>query len=90
MTPTVSSEQFRTQWGVTLDRIMKGEEIVVERHNRPLAVLVNHDRWANGVYLTKQELQLLFTANDIEARNAPTVSHEVLKARVLEKINAAR
>lgn len=86
---TVSSEEFRTRWGVTLDRVLKGEEIVVERHNRPMAALVNYDRWANGIYLTHQELRALLMAQEIAAKGEPTVTHEVLKQRIMEKLSNA-
>lgn len=41
----VSSEEFRTKWGATLDIAQTGGSVVIERFGRPVAVLVNYEEW---------------------------------------------
>jgi prevent-host-death family protein len=42
---TIASEDMRKTWGATLDRVFKGEQLVVERFGRPMAVLLGLDEW---------------------------------------------
>jgi len=43
---TVGSEDVRTSWGATLDKANAGrEEIIIQRHGRPVAVLMSYDQW---------------------------------------------
>lgn len=44
-TVSVSSEEFRTKWGPTLDIAQTGGSVVIERFGRPIAVLVNYEDW---------------------------------------------
>lgn len=44
---SVSSEEFRTKWGATLDIAQTGGAVIIERFGRPVAVLVNYDEWKN-------------------------------------------
>lgn len=46
-TVAVSSEEFRTKWGATLDIAQTGGSVVIERFGRPVAVLVNYEEWKN-------------------------------------------
>lgn len=46
-TVLVSSEEFRTKWGSTLDIAQTGGSVVIQRHGRPVAVLVNYEDWKN-------------------------------------------
>ena len=38
--PTVSAFEAKTRFGELLDRVSKGEEVVITRHDRPVARLV--------------------------------------------------
>ncbi len=40
----MGSEEARASWGTTLDRAFAGEEIVVQRHRRPIVSMVSYDR----------------------------------------------
>lgn len=41
-TVTMGSEQARLAWGQTLDTAFAGGEVVIQRHNRPVATLIGH------------------------------------------------
>jgi prevent-host-death family protein len=45
MATVMASEEVRRSWGTTLDRVFQGEQLVVERFGRPLAVLVSVAQW---------------------------------------------
>ena len=38
--PTVSAFEAKTRFGELLDRVSKGEEVVITRHDRPVARLI--------------------------------------------------
>lgn len=44
---TIKSDDARNKWAALLDRVLgnQSEEVVIERYNRPLAVLVNYAAW---------------------------------------------
>lgn len=84
---TVSSEQFRLEWGKTIDRVMSGQEVVIERYNRPSMVLVKYEDHealrARLAELEKKQLAALLHAHakEIEERNNANngwMSHEEL------------
>ena len=45
MQTTLSADQARVNWRDTLDSAFKGDEIVIERYGKPLAVVVNYEDW---------------------------------------------
>ena len=43
---TLRSEEARRRWPALLDLVHAGEtEVVIERHNKPAAVVINYDLW---------------------------------------------
>lgn len=58
MATVMASEEVRRSWGTTLDRVLQGEQLVVERFGRPLAMLVSVTQWDG----------LLERLTDLEAR----------------------
>jgi prevent-host-death family protein len=62
MVTTVSADQARVNWRDMLDSAFKGDEIVIERYGKPLAVVVNYDEWAKARLAT--ESRHIAAAND--------------------------
>lgn len=44
MTTRITALEAKTRFGKLLDRVARGEEIVVTRHDRPVARMVSADR----------------------------------------------
>ena len=44
---TIKSDEARNKWAALLDHSLsnQNEEVIIERYNRPVAVLVNHAAW---------------------------------------------
>lgn len=42
---TMKSDEARIQWRDLLDSAHAGDEIVIERYNKPMAVVVNYAEW---------------------------------------------
>jgi prevent-host-death family protein len=74
---TVGSEDVRTSWGATLDKAHAGkEEIVIQRHGRPIAVLMSYDQW---LAQRDRHMALLAQRSD-EVDNGDYLTHdEVMK-----------
>jgi hypothetical protein len=45
-TLTLSSEEFRMRWGETIDKVLRGYQVVVERYKRPSVVVMPYDQHA--------------------------------------------
>ena len=43
-TVTMSSEQFRLSWGESIDKVMGGHQVIVERYNRPTMVVMSYEQ----------------------------------------------
>ena len=43
-TLTLSSEEFRMRWGETIDKVLRGYQVVVERYKRPSVVVMPYDQ----------------------------------------------
>lgn len=61
MQTTISADQARINWRDTVDAAYRGDEIVIERYNKPVAVLMSYDEWA--------KLRLSAESRQIAARN---------------------
>jgi antitoxin (DNA-binding transcriptional repressor) of toxin-antitoxin stability system len=42
---TMKSEEARNSWRNMLDHTFTGGEVVIERHGKPTAVMVNYQQW---------------------------------------------
>ena len=43
--PVMKSAEVRDKWRDILDSVHVGQEIVIERYNKPAAVVINFDKW---------------------------------------------
>ena len=84
MQTTMSADQARINWRDTVDLAFRGGEVVIERYNKPVAVVVNYDEWQQRRF-TQREVEAIVKAKVAELRNEPTISHEELKARIAER-----
>lgn len=41
----LSGEQVRMNWRDTIDRVFKGETVIVLRYGKPVAVLFGYEEW---------------------------------------------
>ncbi|MFN8490999.1 MAG: type II toxin-antitoxin system Phd/YefM family antitoxin [Caldilineaceae bacterium] len=86
---TVRSEDVRLKWQETLDVVSSNQQdVVIERHNRPVVTLVNYAKW-QATIKRLQELELLNEVRQIKARLASgetkTITHDELKRLILAK-----
>lgn len=88
MQTTMSADQARINWRDTVDLAFRGGEVVIERYNKPVAVVVNYDAWQQRRF-TQREVEAIVKAKVAELRNEPTISHEDLKARIAERYGDA-
>lgn len=42
---TLSSDDARTKFRDLIDATMAGQETIIERYNKPVAVVVNYEQW---------------------------------------------
>ena len=57
MTLTMTTDQARIKWRDTLEKAhMEQSEIVLERYNKPIVVMMNYDRWR---LLTQQRREMI-------------------------------
>ena len=42
---TMKSEEARNSWRDMLDHALMGGEVVIERYDKPMAVMVNYKQW---------------------------------------------
>ncbi len=66
---TYSAETARIELRTVLDKALAGETTVIERYNKPIAVVLGYDQWL------KRELEA--------ARREPRVSSEEVKEMLL-------
>jgi antitoxin (DNA-binding transcriptional repressor) of toxin-antitoxin stability system len=45
-TLTMSSEEFRMRWGESIDKVLRGYQVVIERYKRPTVVMVPYEQHA--------------------------------------------
>lgn len=84
MQTTITADQARINWRDTIDAAFKGDEIVIERYSKPVAVVVNYDDWQRRRF-TQREVEAIVKAKLAELRNEPTIAHEDLKNRIAER-----
>ena len=88
---TFRSEEARNRFRDVMESVIAGDEVVVERYNRPAAVVISYDQWQETVRLRKRlkELELLNEVRRIKQGIAGgeigAISHEELKRQVLAR-----
>ena len=88
---TFRSEEARNRFRDVMESVIAGDEVVVERYNRPAAVVIGYDRWQTTVQLLERlkELELLHEVRRVKKGIASgeigTISHDELKRQVLAR-----
>jgi antitoxin (DNA-binding transcriptional repressor) of toxin-antitoxin stability system len=88
MQTTMSADQARINWRDTVDLAFRGGEVVIERYNKPVAVVVNYDEWQARRF-TSKEVEAIVTAYRKRAEGQPTISHEELTTMIAERAHVA-
>ena len=83
MQTTMSADQARIKWRDTVDLAYRGGEIIIERYNKPVAVVVNYDDWQQR--LTRREVEALLMAARSVAAGAPTIGHDDLVQLIMQQ-----
>ena len=67
---TMKSEEARAHFRDILDATVAGHEIVIERYNKPTAVVTSYDQWQRTVQQAKRlkELELLHEVRRLKQR----------------------
>ena len=85
---TFKSDEARLKLRDILDDVLRGDtEVIIERYNKPSAVVVNYEQWQA---LKRQQYAALLAqakqvSADIASGKTGTISHEDLKRMMLEK-----
>ncbi len=87
-TKTFKSDEARLKLRDILDDVYRGDtEVVIERYNKPTAVVVNYDQWQ--AIKRQQQSELLAQAKkisaDIASGKVGTISHDELKRLIIKK-----
>lgn len=89
---TVTSEDARLHWRETIDAAYaEKKSVVIERYNKPVAVLLSYEQWQATVQSLQRlkELQLLHEVRQVKTKiaNGETslTSHDDLKRLILER-----
>jgi prevent-host-death family protein len=85
---TFKSDEARLKLRDILDDVFRGDtEVVIERYNKPTAVVINYEQWL--VLKRARQAELLAEAKRIAARidsgEEKTIAHDELKRLMLEK-----
>lgn len=85
---TFTSVDARANFRDILDDVISGDnEVVIERYNKPSAVVINYDRWQE---LKRQQKETLLAqakqiSADIASGKIGTISHEDLMRLMIQK-----
>ncbi len=77
----VAGEAARNRWGEMVDTALGGGEVIVKRHRRPVAVLINYAAWQAWKKQRRAYLERL--SAEIDAGNYFT--HEQVLAGMRER-----
>jgi len=69
-TLTMKGEEARNSWRDIIDTAFQGGEVVIQRYDKPVAVLVNYDAWLT--WKAQRNAFLDAQAAEIEAGNYMT------------------
>ncbi len=88
MIKTFKSDEARLKLRDILDDVFRGDtEVVIERYNKPTAVVVNYEQWQ--ALKRQQQQELLAQAKQVSAAIASgktgTIAHDELKRLMLEQ-----
>ncbi len=87
-TKTFKSDEARLKLRDILDDVWRGDtEVIIERYNKPTAVVVNYAQWQ--ALKRQQQSDLLAKAKqisaDIDSGKTGTISHDDLMRLMIEK-----
>lgn len=89
---TVTSEDARLHWRETIDAAYaEKKSVVIERYNKPVAVLLSYEQWQATVQSLQRlnELQLLQEVRQVKTKIASGetsfTAHDDLKRLILEQ-----
>jgi PHD/YefM family antitoxin component YafN of YafNO toxin-antitoxin module len=89
---TITSEDARLHWRETIDAAYADKRsVVIERYNKPVAVLLNYEEWQATVQNLQRlkELELLHQVRHVKTKivNGETsfTAHDDLKRLILER-----
>jgi len=83
MQTTISSDQARINWRDTIDTAFKGDEVVIERYSKPVAVVVSYEEWQRR--FTQKQVEAIISAQRAKDAGEPTISHDELKKLMIER-----
>jgi prevent-host-death family protein len=75
---TLKSEAARQQWGEILDMARAGQEVVIERYNKPVAILIGyqeHERIKQAFALMLKFIQGDSSAEELDDLLAEIIAH---------------
>ena len=85
---TFKSDEARKRWRDMMDAALVGKDVVIERYDKPQAVLVNYEQWQKEKARLR-ELELAAEARRIKGMidggKMSTISHEELVKLIMEK-----
>lgn len=88
MIKTFKSDEASLKLSDILDDVFRGDtEVVIERYNKPTAVVVNYEQWQA---LKRQQQQALLAqakkvSADIASGKTGTIAHDELKCLMVEQ-----
>ena len=85
MVASVTALEAKTRFGQLLDRVSRGEEVIVTRHDKPVARIVPAGRPARGeVRAAAEGLRELRRAIAMRRGNQPALTPDEIKALIEE------
>lgn len=89
---TVTSEDARLHWRETIDAAYADKQsVVIERYNKPVAVLLNYEAWQTTLQSLQRlkELELLQRVRQVKSKidqgETTLTAHDDLKRLILER-----
>jgi prevent-host-death family protein len=80
---TLKSEAARQQWGEILDTARAGQEVVIERYNKPIAVLLGFQEYEK--FMQAFSLMLSFIEGEDQADELNNLLAELVARRRLQE-----
>ena len=82
---TVTALEAKNRFGKLLDRVARGEEVVVNRHDKPVARMVPAEgRQLSAVRQAVAQLQQLQTRIRARTRGKTSLSHDEVRTAIEE------
>jgi prevent-host-death family protein len=78
MIATMDSREARTRFRDILDATVAGKEVVIERYNKPTAVVVNYELWQR----MRREFLAMLNQRSVEMHAGDYITQEQLDAEL--------